>query len=742
MQLTGPRAAAFGVFLGTAFAGAQEKRGIPTFASKVELVTVDAVVVDGKGRPVRGLKKEDFTLLEDGKTQALASFEAFDLGDAPEAVPGGSAAASPVATNQRPARAGARSFVLLVDDMSLAPTRQEVIRSAITRFLEVGLGDGDELIFATTSGDAWWSARMPEGREDVAALAARVRGRSLLDSGRDVISDWEAFRINSAESATGAEGESSGASAQSQGPPTGALPPPTLAPGSNITQRVVTRYLQRGLCDPMAISMCYQLVHGRAQQVDLARVNRTRDALAAVDRAVFALTGVRGRKSLILLTEGFLNDSNLGLVQEVAGRCREANLVVYSLDVRGLIPGLAGADEPFAPNTAELALMQMEQTEFVAAGSVGLAEDTGGFAVRNTNDLAAGASRVADESRTYYLLGYAPPEGKGPRDWRKLTVEVKTPGLKVRARRGYTLRTSAEIATAADAARRPKAGKDNKDKANQPAEAKAPDARRLPTDMARALATAHDADAIPLRAMPYAFDDRPAGAVRTLLAVEADMRSLANLGGEEHPRMVLSLSISATHRDTGKTQRLDQRIEVDATTLKAWEGWLALSREFDLPPGVAQARVVVRDEFLGRLGAVTVRFVVPTSGGLRVSTPILTDRLSTPAKDKPAYPVLVAHRQFAAGRLYCQFQVFGAGTGPNPGVLASYELRHAGGDVVRQSPATPITPSPDGRLVRLLALGLENMAQGDYELVLRIEDKSTGQTREQVEPLRITTKTG
>jgi VWFA-related protein len=742
MKLAGLRAAALAVLLAAALAGAQEKHDVPTFASKVELVTVDAVVVDGKGQPVRGLKAADFTLTEDGKPQAIASFEAFDLGDAPEwavAV----APASPVATNQRPVRAGARSFVLLVDDMGLAPTRQEVVRSAIARFLEVGLRDGDELIFATTSGDAWWSAGMPEGREDVAALAARVRGRSLVDRGSDTISEWEAFRINSAESATGAEGASTGASAQSQGPPTGAQPPTTLAPGANITERVVQRYLARGLCDPSALWMCPPLVHARAQDVDLRRVNRTRDALAAVDRAVFALTGVRGRKSLIFLTEGFLNDSNLGLVQEVAGRCREANLVVYSLDVRGLMTGLPGADEPFAPNTAELALMQLEQTDLVAAGSVGLAEDTGGFAVRNTNDLAEGAARVADESRTYYLLGYAPPEGKGPRDWRKLKVEVKTRGLEVRARRGYTLRTSAEIAAAADAARRPKAGKDNgkdnKDKANQPAEGAAPDTRRLPTDMARALATAHDADAIPLRAMPYSLDDRPSGAVRTLLAVEADMRSLANLGGEEHPHMVLSLSISATHRDSGKTQRLDQRIQVDSASLKAWEGWLALSREFDLPPGVAQARVVVRDEFLGRLGALTVRFVVPPSGGLRVSTPVLTDRLSTPAKDKPAYPAIVAHRDFAAGQVYCQFQVFGA-KATSQGVLASYELRHRNGDAVRQGPATPITPSPDGRLVRLLALGLDNLAPGDYELVLRIEDKTTGETRERVEPLRITAR--
>jgi hypothetical protein len=206
--------------------------------------------------------------------------------------------------------------------------------------------------------------------------------------------------------------------------------------------------------------------------------------------------------------------------------------------------------------------------------------------------------------------------------------------------------------------------------------------------------------------------------------------------------MVLSLSISATHRDSGKTQHIDQRIEVDASTIKAWEGWLAFSREFDLPPGVVQARIVVRDEFLGRLGTLTVRFVVPPSGGLRVSTPVLTDRLSTPTSGNAAYPVMVAHRQFAAGQVYCQYQVFGAGTGANRGVEASYELRHRNGDVVRQAPATPIAPTPDGRFVRLLALGLDDLAQGDYELVLRVQDKSTGQTREQIEPLRIAAKAG
>src|SRR5439155_1218704 len=249
---------------------------------------------------------------------------------------------------------------------------------------------------------------------------------------------------------------------------------------------------------------------------------------------------------------------------------------------------------------------------------------TGGFAVRNTNDLGGGAARVAEESRVYYLLGYAPPEGKGPRDWRKLKVEVGRPGLKVRARKGYTLRTAAEIASAAEARlaaqsrpASPKAG----------AGREAGPAPLLPTDVARALASVRDTDAIPLRAMAYAFEGRPTGAVRTLIAVEADMRSLANLGGEDHPRAVLTLSIAA------------------------------------------------------------------------------------------------AHREFPSGdRLYCQFEVFGAAprSGPGSGVEASYELRRRDGEVMRRGEPSLVSPSADGRLLRLLALPLDGIAQGDYELVLRV----------------------
>ena len=187
--------------------------------------------------------------------------------------------------------------------------------------------------------------------------------------------------------------------------------------------------------------------------------------------------------------------------------------------------------------------MQMEETDFVSAGSEGLAEDTGGFALKSTNDLAGGAARVAHESRVYYLLGYAPPEGKGPRDWRKLKVEVGRPGLKVRARQGYSLRTAEEIGRPPRSAT--EKGEEGRGRHPPPS---------LPPDMRRALATAHDLDAIPLRAMAYVFRQAPRDSTRA-----AGLR-----GGPWQPRQPGRrgatpgrplLSIAATHRDTGKTER-------------------------------------------------------------------------------------------------------------------------------------------------------------------------------------------
>jgi VWFA-related protein len=622
--------------------------------------------------------------------------------------------------------------VLLVDDLALAAPRQTDVRRAIERFADEGLRDGDEVLFLTTSGEIRWSARIPEGREDVRALAARIRGRRLGESVSEWMSDWEAFRIHRMESPTGAALEASGISLVPDGPPDGSIPV-TLAAGASATERVVGRWLERGVCTPEAVNQCRARVAGRARLVDQVRANRTRDVLSRVDEAVFALSPQRGRKALLLLGEGFLNDPDLDVARVVAGRCREANIAVYFLDaggLRGAIDDALASGYAGAPNAAEMSLMRQEEIEFPAAGAVVLAEDTGGLALRDTNDLAGAALRVAEESRVYYLLGIAPPPGKGPRDWRRLQVKARRPGVVVRARKGYTLRDAGVVdgaeRTALEARRRVLPAGERRE--------------TLPLEVARALGSGIDRAEIPLRAMAFAADPRPEGRVRVLVALEADLGRIANLGSEEHPATSLSLSVVATHRDTGDVRRRDEQVRIDAGRGRSLEGWLALVRELDLRPGVSQARVVLRDEFLGRTGAVTVRFVVPPAEGFRLATPVLSDRV-VERPGEPPRPVLLARRTFGTrGTLYGQIETFGvpaAPGGPERSVECSWELLRADGIVVRRGPPAAVPPDEVGRRVRLLAAPLDGLPPGDYRLAIRARDAASGATVGHVESLRL-----
>src|SRR5258708_15232930 len=71
----------------------------------------------------------------------------------------------------------------------------------------------------------------------------------------------------------------------------------------------------------------------------------------------------------------------------------------------------------------------------VTVGVETLADETGGFIVRNTNDLSGWLNRISTESRSYYLLGYHPTGAQG--GFRKIDLKVKHPAVRVRPRRGY-----------------------------------------------------------------------------------------------------------------------------------------------------------------------------------------------------------------------------------------------------------------------------------------------------------------
>ena len=93
-----------------------------------------------------------------------------------------------------------------------------------------------------------------------------------------------------------------------------------------------------------------------------------------------------------------------------------------------------------------------------------LADETDGIAVVNTNDLTTGIKRIADDLAAYYVLGYYTTNTKFDGGIRNIKVKLKAGGKDIRARRQYVAPTEAEIAAlaapkpaAASAARDPRA---------------------------------------------------------------------------------------------------------------------------------------------------------------------------------------------------------------------------------------------------------------------------------------------
>jgi len=79
-----------------------------------------------------------------------------------------------------------------------------------------------------------------------------------------------------------------------------------------------------------------------------------------------------------------------------------------------------------------------------------LAEATDGLAIVNSNNLARGLKRVVDDLSSYYLIGYY-STGKLDGKFHSISVKVKRPGVRVRARRGYLAATPATAASIARA---------------------------------------------------------------------------------------------------------------------------------------------------------------------------------------------------------------------------------------------------------------------------------------------------
>ena len=697
---------------------AQEQRPVPVFPARAEAITADVVVLDKDGRPVRGLTQQDFTLLEDGRPQTIVGFEARELTS-----PGNGTLRERVVIDERVAenkgssQLGGRTFAILLDDLGTEVLTMEEVKRAIATWLNDKADPRDEVTLATTSGNAWWSDRVGRGGSDLLAVLKRVQGKKLRQPPSEWMSDWEAYRIAVYEDPTGGAAASGGLESAGAGPPSS----PGAAPGAaagvpNALGRIIDRVLSRW----QTPTKNRPLIQARAMELYDAMTRRIRSVLSAVERLSRGLAGSRGRKSILIFSDGFLNDTNQGGFDRAIDASQHGNTAVYFIDAKGLAgQSFYGADRGTVPSSGDVGVISMEEAFLETAGTESLAESTGGASIRNTNDLMGGLERLTQESSIYYLLGYQPenpPDGK----WHKLEVKVSRPGVKVRARRGYQATSPSPLEPVQ------KAGKPSRNE-RQKAPSKGP---TRPLDPA--VMTSGAEDAIALRLAPYVLEADQKGLARVLVALEVGTSTLGFEGGGDRHRATLDLTILGLSRDQPRLFPIDERIKLDVEG-KTAAGWLTLSREIRLPPGVSQVRVLVRDVATARAGTVTQRFVVPDLDQPYLATPVLTNRITTLRGGSPTL-VPVAHRGFRPeGRLFCMYEVFGLTDSQGNAttrVAGGYTLQSARGRVVSAAPPTPIAVALGGRVVRLLALPLDGLEEGDYELVLEVVDPASGRRLE------------
>ena len=201
--------------------GGQEPTPLPpSFPAQVSAITVDVVVLDKSGAPVRGLTRDDFTVLEDGRPQTIVGFEARDLqGGRPSAE---RPVTSPLfGTNEDAAARPGRTLILLIDDLGLTPIVAGQVQTAIGKWLRANPVPGDEVTLINTSGDIWWVDKVGTGRTDLLAVLERLRGKRESRSQSELtMTDEEAAVIEYASPLGGGDSRGEGLGAPS-GPPGG-----------------------------------------------------------------------------------------------------------------------------------------------------------------------------------------------------------------------------------------------------------------------------------------------------------------------------------------------------------------------------------------------------------------------------------------------------------------------------------------------------------------------------------------
>jgi VWFA-related protein len=419
--------------------GASDKSS--RFETTSTAIVVDVVVRDGKGQPVTDLGPEDFDLYEDRLRQSIGSFSVANRGegiavaarkrdgttriDLAATGPGG-------ATPEVSAEAGLTALVfdrLSSDNRTLA---QQAALNGIpmkAQALPDAMG-----IFAI---DLQVNLVQPFTR-DPAAVRAGLQRIGGLNASQFQRRDRRIVELQERRQVLGPQLTATVTANRGNPGPTG-----TQAIGSIEVELAQNRMESRML-------EMFDTLEREQQGYS------TTNALLSV---VASLQDTPGRKTIVFFSEGLaVPPAAQAAFRSVVDTANRANVTIYTVDASGLraestvgdvqremtaagIDRIVQNESGSLPITGSL-LRVLERNEDMLrmdphTGLGDLARDTGGFLVRDTNNLQSAFKRIDEDMRFHYVLTYAPSNQQFDGQFREIDVKVKRPGLRVFARRGY-----------------------------------------------------------------------------------------------------------------------------------------------------------------------------------------------------------------------------------------------------------------------------------------------------------------
>lgn len=390
----------------------------------VSVVNVDVYVTDKQGNAVKGLGKDDFQLLENGRPVEITNFYAVNEGKAvnprpaPEPPPAATAqtpapkppaVAEPTLDSVTPEDQKLR-LVVYIDNFNLRPFNRNRVMRELRAFIGNKLSPGDQLMLATYDRELHIRRTFTSDPSLIASALLDLEKISAQGVHADSERRDALQRIQDSESVAQAE-------------------------------TIARTYAESTFNDlSFSVDGLKKLVDALAGMPGRKAVVYVSDGLPMIagQDVFYAVQNKFGERSTSMTTTLQFDVSRR--LTELTAQANANRITFYTIDAAGLRTYESTTAENQGPGASAPGMSQLvDSVRFSNLQSTLqlLAEKTGGFAIINTNVVTPKLDRMARDFSTYYSLGYTPPH-YGDGRYYKIEVKVRNRrDLQVRHREGY-----------------------------------------------------------------------------------------------------------------------------------------------------------------------------------------------------------------------------------------------------------------------------------------------------------------